>query len=158
MYEGGIREPLLIRWPGVTKPGSVSEALVSSPDFYPTLLSAIGQPLRPQQHQDGQDLGPALHGKPQKTRALYWHYPHYGNQGGTPASCIVEGDLKLIKWYEAEGPRYELFNLRKDIGEQQEVLSKNQKQGAQLKSKLEDFLKATGARFPAPNVKFTSNQ
>jgi len=116
MYEGGTREPLIIRWPGVVNPGSVCTAPVTSPDFYPTLLEAAGLPLRPHQHVDGVSFMTALRGESGFDRGpMFWHYPHYGNQGGTPGSAIRHGDWKLIEFFE-DGRR-ELYNLRDDISE-----------------------------------------
>ncbi len=116
MYEGGTREPLLIHWPGVTSPNRLCRVPVTSPDFYPTILEMAGLPLLLQQHLDGVSLVPLLKGEPSLAReAIFWHYPHYGNQGGTPGSSIRAGDWKLIAFYE-DG-RLELYNLRNDIGE-----------------------------------------
>jgi arylsulfatase A-like enzyme len=98
LYEGGIREPLLVRWPGVTAPGATCDVPVVSTDFYPTMLAMAGLPLRPQQHLDGRSLVPLLEGKKELDReAIYWHYPHYGNQGGFPGGAIRMGDWLLIE-------------------------------------------------------------
>ena len=99
MYEGGLRVPLLVRWPKVTRAGSQVDSPVSSPDFFPTLLEAaaardVGVAV------DGVSILPALGGKAPAERAVFWHYPHYGNQGGAPASAIRRGDWKLIEWLE----------------------------------------------------------
>jgi len=99
-YEGGIREPLIIRWPGVTKPGSICDAPIISTDYYPTLLQMAGLPLRPEQHQDGASMVPLLNGGDRPRGPLFWHYPHYGNQGGRPVGAVRNGDYKLIEWYE----------------------------------------------------------
>jgi arylsulfatase A-like enzyme len=115
MYEGGTREPLIVRWPGLVAPGSTCPAPVTSPDFYPTLLEAAGLPPRPAQHVDGVSFLPALRGEAFDRGPLFWHYPHYGNQGGTPGSSVRDGDWKLIEFFE-DG-RLELYNLRDDIGE-----------------------------------------
>ena len=90
LYEGGIREPMIVKWPGVVKPGSTCATPVISTDFYPTILEMAGLPARPRQHVDGVSIVPLLRqtaSLPQ--RALYWHYPHYGNQGGSPAAPCV---------------------------------------------------------------------
>ena len=116
LYEGGIREPLIIKWPGVTKPGSVCSEPVTSTDFYPTMLEMAGLPLRPQQHCDGLSLVPLLKQQGNLKRdALYWHYPHYSNQGSAPASAVRAGDYKLIEFYEDN--HIELYNIKNDIGE-----------------------------------------
>src|SRR6185312_11050050 len=116
MYEGGVGEPLLVRWPKEVKAGSVVEAPVSSPDFFPTLLEAAGAKPQPGQTLDGRSLMPLLKGGESPERALFWHYPHYGNQGGAPGAAIRRGDWKLIEWLE-DG-RVELFDLAADPGEQ----------------------------------------
>ncbi len=96
VYEGGIREPFLIRWPGHTEPGSVCDEPVISTDFYPTLLEIAGAPLRPEQHLDGVSLVPLLTQEGSLDRdALFWHYPHYANQGGFPGGAVRMGDFKL---------------------------------------------------------------
>ncbi|MEM9237066.1 MAG: sulfatase, partial [Verrucomicrobiota bacterium] len=118
-WEGGIREPYLIRAPGVTKPGGVSEVPVIGMDFYPTMLELAGLPLKPKQHADGVSLLPVLKGGEIAERPLFWHYPHYGNQGGEPSSIIRSGDWKLI-YYHEDG-RQELYHLKDDIGEQKDL-------------------------------------
>ncbi len=115
MYEGGIREPLIVRWPGVTKADSKIDVPVSSPDFFQTFLQASGATAPPNQPLDGINLKPILQGKKMPERALFWDYPHYGNQGGAPSAAMRRGDWKLIEWYDDNS--VELFNLTADIGE-----------------------------------------
>ena len=113
IYEGGIREPWIVRYPGITKAGSVSKEPISSIDLFPTIADAANVPIK---HQiDGVDLLPALEGKSLDRDALYWHYPHYSNQGGIPGGAIRVGDYKLVERYE-DG-RVHLYNLTDDIGE-----------------------------------------
>ena len=101
LYEGGIREPLIIRWPGVTEEGSVCDVPVTSTDFYPTMLEIASAPLKLNQHVDGVSIVPLLKGEKSIDReAIYWHYPHYSNQGGRPGSAIRYGDYKLIEYFE----------------------------------------------------------
>jgi arylsulfatase A len=116
-YEGGLRVPVIIKWPGVTKPGSVSEVLVSSMDYYPTILSATGLDLIPTQHMDGEDLTPVLKGQGQLDRkAIFWHYPHYNQHPQNfPSSVIRKGDWKLIE--KLDTGELELYNLVDDVGE-----------------------------------------
>ena len=115
-YEGGVRVPLIVRWPGVTKPGAVCREPVISTDFFPTLLEMAGRPPLPERHLDGVSLVPAAEGgRRARERPLFWHYPHYGNQGGAPVGASRLGDLKLIEWFEDD--RVELFDLRDDPGE-----------------------------------------
>lgn len=120
MYEGGVREPLIVRYPGVTEPDSFCEVPVTSTDFYPTILEIAGIDPLPEQHVDGVSIVPLLGGWPSVDReAIFWHYPHYGNQGGTPGASVRAGDWKLIQFFEDE--RVELYNLREDVGEKNDL-------------------------------------
>ncbi|MFK7788794.1 MAG: sulfatase [Phycisphaeraceae bacterium] len=156
LYEGGIREPTILRWPGVTKPGSVSSVPVTSADYYPTILDAAKAPAKPKQHLDGLSLLPVLSGQAAKLDrdALYWHYPHYGNQGGTPGSAVRVGDYKLIKFY-TPGKPLELYNLKEDIGETNNLANAKPELTKKLLAMLEKYLKETGSRLPTlnPNAK-----
>ncbi|MFO1448271.1 MAG: sulfatase [Opitutaceae bacterium] len=149
MYEGGIREPLLIRWPGVVKPGEVISIPVSSPDFFPTLLEAAGARPAPGQRLDGVSLVPVLRGSAVNERALYWHYPHYGNQGGAPAAAIRRGPWKLIHW--AEDDRAELFRLDLDPGETTDLAAREPQRVASLRAELSSWQQEVGAKFPSQN-------
>lgn len=152
MYEGGIREPLLVRWPGVVKPGSVSKTPVSSPDFFPTLLAAAGAESAPGQVLDGLSLVPVFTGGGLPERALFWHYPHYGNQGGAPAAAIRRGDFKLIEWFE--GDRVELFNVVTDPGETRDLAGEQAGLVAEMRSELRDWKKAVGAKSTISNPSY----
>lgn len=149
LYEGGIREPLIVRWPGQTKNGSVCNQPVISTDFYPTLLNMVGLPLKPGQHKDGKSFTTLLKGGKWEQGPMFWHYPHYGNQGGGPGSSVRDGDWKLIHWYESD--KYELFNIREDISEKSDVLKENPAVVAKLKTELSNWLKEQGALMPSPN-------
>ncbi len=149
MYEGGIREPLLVRWPSVTTAGQVIHTPVSSPDFFPTLLDAAGMKPQPAQTLDGVSLLPILKGESLPERALYWHYPHYGNQGGAPAAAIRRGDWKLIEWFEDN--RVELFNLDADISEANDLATSEPERVAKLREELHAWQKEVGAKLPLRN-------
>jgi len=149
LYEGGIREPWIIRAPGVTQPGSLCATPVVSTDFYPTLLDLAGLPLLPQQHLDGVSLVPLLQGGALQRGPLYWHYPHYGNQGGAPAGAVRDGDWKLIEWYE-DG-RCELFDLRHDPGEKSDRAAEQPDKVHELRDKLAAWRKSVQAVMPTPN-------
>jgi arylsulfatase A-like enzyme len=152
-YEGGIRTPWIIRAPGVAKPNSVCDTPVITSDFYPTLLELAGLPLAPSQHADGVSLVPVLKGGELRHSApLFWHYPHYGNQGGAPFGAARDGDWKLIEWYE-DGS-LELFNLRDDLGEQKNVAGKNAEKVQELRAKLVAWRADTHAVMPTPNPDF----
>ncbi len=152
LYEGGIRETVVIRWPGVTKAGSTSSVPMTSTDYYPTILQAIGAPAKPEQNLDGVSLVPVLSGQAAtlEREALYWHYPHYGNQGGTPGSAIRMGDWKLIKFY-TPGKGVELYNIKDDIGEKNNLAEAQPQIAQKLLAMLEKHLKETGARLPQVN-------
>jgi arylsulfatase A-like enzyme len=146
LYEGGVREPLMVRWPGVTKAGSQCGVPVTSADFYPTLLEIAGLPLRNELHQDGVSFVPLLKGNvPASRRAIYWHYPHYSNQGGFPGGAIRVGDWKLIERYE-DG-RLSLYNLASDIGEQKDLVEQESGRARAMHEQLHSWHRETGARF-----------
>jgi arylsulfatase A-like enzyme len=162
MYEGGIREPFLVRWPAVIKPGakvapgSDCSTPISSPDLFPTLMEAAQAQPDGQQTRDGVSLVPLLRGEVLQDRALFWHYPHYGNQGGAPAAAIRRGDWKLIHWYE--GDRLELFHLATDLGEQNNVAAKEPERVAKLRAELDHWRAQVGAKLPTPNPAFDSKK
>jgi len=150
LYEGGIREPMIVRWPGMVKAGSVCDEPVISTDFYPTMLDMAGLPPAPQQHLDGRSMVPLLRNQgSQKARALYWHYPHYGNQGGSPGGAVRLGDYKLIEFYE-DG-RVELYNLRDDLGEQHDLAATLPEKATELRGMLHEWRSQVGGRMPTPN-------
>jgi arylsulfatase A-like enzyme len=151
LYEGGIREPMIVRWPGVAEQGRVCDETVVSTDFYPTILEMAGLAQRPGQHLDGVSLVPLLRGGPELPRRLiYWHYPHYGNQGGTPGSALRLGDLKLIRFYEDES--LELYDIKKDLGENHDLAAEYPEKAEEMKKLLDDWLEEIGAGMPAPNL------
>ena len=156
MYEGGIREPMIVRWPGVTAAGSVCKQVVTSTDFYPTILEITGLKARPAQHRDGVSFVSLLKGKTRKRGPLLWHYPHYGNQGGAPAGAVREGRWKLIEWYEDK--RVELFDLESDIGENRNLAKGQPERVRAMRATLHRMLKETGAVMPARNERFDKNK
>lgn len=119
-FEGGIRVCQLARWPGVIRPGSHCGENVMSTDFYPTFLDAAGLDLLPEQHCDGTSLLPLMReiGEP-LDRPLFWHYPHYSNQGESPCAMMLQGSWKLIRHFEQE--RCELYHLGSDVSERQNL-------------------------------------
>lgn len=149
VYEGGIREAFLIRAPGITKPGTTSDEPVCSIDFYPTILDLCGQTAPQQQQLDGVSLQPLLRGEESLDRdALYWHYPHYSNQGGFPGGAIREGDWKLIERYE-DG-RVHLYNLSEDIGELNDVADHHPERVTAMRDQLHRWYKEVDAKFLQP--------
>ncbi len=152
LYEGGVREPMIVRAPGVTRPGSACTEPVISTDFYPTMLELAGLPLRPNQHVDGVSFVSLLEGRKMTRGPIYWHYPHYGNQGGAPGGAVRDGDWKLIEWYE-DG-RLELFNLRDDIGEANDLAAAMPEKARELHKMLADWRRTVGAQMPTPNPNY----
>jgi len=150
-WEGGIRQPYYIVAPGVTKPETTSSQFATGTDFFPTLLELTGLEKLPTHHVDGISLVPALKGG-HSARVLYWHYPHYGNQGGEPSSIVREGDYKLIRSYE-DG-REELYNIKEDIGEEKNLAKEQPDLVKKLSAKLTAHLTEVGAIIPKPDPRF----
>jgi arylsulfatase A len=150
LYEGGLRVPLIVRWPGHVKAGQTSDVPVSVADWTPTLLEACG--IKPPEKLDGISLIKLLEGGECPARSLFWHFPHYTNQGGRPGGVVRDGDWKLIEHYE-DG-RVELFNLAKDPGETRDLSESERKRAADLKARLAAWRKEVGAQENAPNPKF----
>jgi arylsulfatase A-like enzyme len=151
-FEGGIREPYFIKVPGLTKGGEKCDVPVSGPDFYPTILDLTGQNLLPEEHADGVSLLPLLKGESIENRPLFWHYPHYGNQGGEPSSIIRDGDWKLIHYYE-DG-RDELYNLQVDLQETTDLANNYPDKTSELHAKLFNYLDNVGAMYPEKDPQY----
>ncbi len=149
MYEGGTREPLLVRWPGQIAPGSRTEEPVTTPDFYPTFLAAAGLPAEPEQAADGVSFLPLLCGEDFERGPIFWHYPHYSNQGGRPGCSVRSGDYKLIEFFE-DGRR-ELYNLREDISEEHNLADALPDITENLAAQLATWRDEVEALIPKPN-------
>ena len=149
LYEGGVREPTIIRAPGVTKSGTISNQPIVSMDFFPTMLELAGLPLRPKLHADGQSVVPQLKGEKGKPRPFYWHYPHYHGSTWRPGASIREGKWKLIKFYDQE--KEELYNLKKDPSESNDLSKQNPKIAKHLERKLMAWQLSLNAKLPTPN-------
>lgn len=148
VYEGGIREPLIIRWPGNIASGSECDTPVSSVDFYPTFLELAGAAPTPDYPLDGLSLMPLLRQKGDLAReAIYWHYPHYHHD--TPAGAVRKGPWKLIEYYE-DG-RMELYNLDDDISEAHNLASTHPGIASALQEDLAAWRKSVDAAMPEPN-------
>ena len=145
-WEGGIREPYFIKVPWLKSNGAKNNYPVTGTDFYPTVLDLAGVDLKPGQHLDGVSLKPLLEGKNLPERPLYWHYPHYGNQGGEPSSIIRENEWKLIHYWEDD--RNELYNLQSDPGEQLDVSGKYPEISERMSEKLLSWLTEVNAKLP----------
>jgi arylsulfatase A-like enzyme len=154
LYEGGVREPMAVRWPGNVKPGSLCDEPVMAIDFYPTFLELAGAP-KPDQILDGMSIVPLLKGKKKlKRKAIFWHFPAYlqGNYGypgrwrTTPAGAVRAGNWKLIEYFE-DG-RLELYNLKKDIGEKDNLAQKNPKKTKKMHRLLKQWRESVKAPVP----------
>ena len=148
-YEGGVRVPFIVSWPGVTQPGTTSGVPVITPDIPATILDLAGVGPEPGQPLDGVSLAPVLRGGRLARDALYWHYPHYHPGGATPYSAIRAGDWRLVRFYE-DG-HDELYNLTHDPGETNDLAVQEPDRVATLTAKLDAWLAAVGAQFPTPN-------
>jgi arylsulfatase A-like enzyme len=151
LYEGGIREPVIVRWPGVTPEGATTPWMMTSTDIFPTILDAAGHPALPEQHKDGVSFVPALKqaSATNTDRPLYFHFPHWGNQGGIPGAAVRMGDWKLIDWFWKKPA--ELFHLGKDPGERSNVAAEHPDKVAELRKILDAFHADTRALMPHPN-------
>jgi arylsulfatase A-like enzyme len=150
-WEGGIRQPLYVAWPGVTH-GQVTLSPAVGTDLFPTFLEIAGLPLLPEQHQDGVSLVPVLKGEERVERPLFWHYPHYGNQGGEPSAIMIQGDWKLIHYFEDE--RNELYDIRQDVGEQKDLAAEHSDRVGSMLSALQEWQQSVGAALPTRNPNY----
>jgi arylsulfatase A len=153
LYEGGIREPLIVRWPGQITPGAENNDAVCSIDFYPTFLSIANQKPKQDVLLDGVDLLPLLTKKKKLNReAIYWHYPsETGQWVPRMASAIRKGDYKLIHFYRDN--RLELYNINNDISEKVNLAQKMPEKVKELKNQLDAWRKAVNAEVPDTNPK-----
>ena len=151
LYEGGIRVPLVVRWPGVTRAGALRHTPVSSIDFLPTFAEMAGlevASLKTHGPLDGASMLPVLKGDDTdaEQRTLYWHYPHFSNEGGRPGAAIRDGDWKLIWHYETDA--VELYNLQEDLSEMHDLVNAMPQKAKQMKEKLNNWLSDSGALMP----------
>lgn len=147
-YEGGIRVPLIIKAPGIDTSDTPIDTPAISMDFFPTILDLAGLPQQPDLHKDGVSLKPLLEGKPIEDRALFWHYPHYHGSTWKPGAAIRDGDWKLVQFYEYD--KVELYNLKDDIGESNDLSKSNPEKTAELLAKLKAMQEETGSKLPYP--------
>ena len=154
LYEGGIREPMIVKWPHQGRRGAVCDVPVISTDFYPTILEMVGLPLQPKQHADGVSLAPLLKGTKKLARqAIYWHFPHYSNHGmQSPGGAVRAGDYKLLEYFEND--TVQLFNLKDDVGEQNELSRAEPDKAAELRTMLHAWRKEVSAQMTTPNSNY----
>lgn len=148
-WEGGIRVPYIIHVPWMDHQGRKYNTPVAGSDFYPTILDLAGLPIPSRATVDGESIVPLLEEKTMEERPLYWHYPHYGNQGGRPVSIILTGDWKVIHYWE-DGHE-ELYNVAQDIHEDTDLANQFPDKTRELAGMLMDWLQETGAKFPNPD-------
>jgi arylsulfatase A-like enzyme len=149
LYEGGVREPWIVKWPGVTKPGSTCDVPVMNTDILPTVLEACGLPSKPDLHKDGVSFASLLRGDAKPVHdALFWHFPHYGNHGSGPCSSVRVGEWKLIHWIEDDS--VELFNLATDPSEKTDLAKQQPDRAQDLRARLDAWRKETDANMPRP--------
>lgn len=159
LYEGGIRVPFIVRWPGVTKPGSICSESVISVDFLPTFVEILGLEIKAPKLIDGVSILPLLKGAGKPGRqAIYWHYPHYHSAGIGPCGAIRSGDYKLIEWFDETicGPanKFELYNLKEDIGEQNNLAKQMPEKVDELRKMLSNWRDKVNAQMPTPNSNY----
>ena len=153
LYEGGIRVPLIVRWPGTIEAGTVSDVPVIGTDLYPTIAEIAGDNARPGKVVDGKSLMPLLTGKGEWDREdLYWYYPHYSPQAKQPGAAVRSGNYKLIEHYDPPG--VELYNLAEDIGEKVDLASKMPDKAAELSKKIHDWLEESGTIMHTENAAY----
>ena len=150
LFEGGLKVPFAIRWPGVVNPGTNCSVPVISNDIFPTVMEMAGISYK-KADIDGKGLTPLLKQSGDINRdAIYFHYPHYHHQGFKPASAIREGDYKLIEWYEETllglDNQINLYNVRKDVGETIDLADKMPEKAASMRKKLHEWRRAVNAQ------------
>ena len=155
LYEGGIRVPLILRWPREVEGGRVVDTPVSLVDVVHTSLAAAAADAGDSEI-DGRHLLPVLSGSGSDGAALYFHFPHYSDEGSAPAGAVRDGNLKLIEWYE-DG-RLELYNLAEDPGESSNVAELLPEKAKELQQKLAAWKAEVGAREAEPNPQFDPNR
>ena len=161
-YEGGCRVPCLVVWPEMVQPGSKCKEIISTIDFYPTLLEMAGIAHNPKQIIDGISIVPLLKGQPKLDReAIFCHFPHYvPATQNLPCTWVRKGDWKLLRLY-GEGPDrsngYELYNLKDDVGEASNLAQKYPQKVKELDALIDRFLLDTGSLSPQPNPAYQAN-
>ena len=157
LWEGGIREPLIVRWPTVVQAGAIEDTPVSSIDFYPTLLEMAAAEDSEGHTSDGTSLVSLLkQTKGLDRNTLYWHYPHYSNAGSAPTAAIRKDDWKLIEFYEDS--HVELYDLHKDPAETRDLSSVERSRAVEMTRDLTAWRESVGAKMPQPNPSYAPSK
>jgi arylsulfatase A-like enzyme len=152
VYEGGLRVPLIVRWPGHVAAGAVTDTPVINTDWLPTLLDVAGLPIP--SGLDGTTLAPLLTGRgPAPNRSLFWHFPHYTNQGSRPSGAVRDGNWMLVEYYDAE--KAELYDLSEDPGESRDLAARNPDRVIRMRAALAGWRKSVKAQENRPNPSFS---
>ena len=150
MYEGGIRVPLIIKWPGEGKKNARCSVPVTSVDMFPTIMNMIGYPEGIGRDKEGVDISPLVKGETMERGPIYWHFPHYSNHGmQSPGGAIRDGDYKLLEYFE--NGTVQLFNLKDDIGEKNDLSKTDIIKAEELTKKLHEWREKVGAKMMEPN-------
>src|SRR5690625_3364328 len=163
VFEGGIRVPLAIQWPGVIEPGSVSHEPVISDDFVPTFMEMAAIDYHDVEF-DGQSLMPILTQNQDELdrEALYWHYPHYHHLGYKPGGAIRMGDYKLIEWYEetlwGQENQISLFNIKDDISESEDIKDEYPRKAMLMRRMLHEWRNEIGAQEMTRNAHYDEDR
>jgi arylsulfatase A-like enzyme len=151
-YEGGVREPFIVYWPGVSKAGLTDDRPTITMDLFPTLVAGCGLAAPADHAVDGINILPALKGEPTPPRPLYWHYPHYHPGGATPYSAVRDGNFRLVEFFEDN--RVELYNLKDDVGETTDLAATMPEKAKHLRTQLAAWRKSVGAQLPTANPNY----
>lgn len=149
-WEGGLRVPLLIKYPGCK--AAVCTTPIIGTDLYPTILDYVGIKAQPQQHKDGISIMPIIESESIPDHSLFWHYPHYGNQGGEPTSIIRDGNWKLIYYHEDQ--HYELYNIDVDLSENKSFNIQYPRKLKRMQTLLLKWLREVKAQMPVPDIQY----
>lgn len=151
-HEGGVREPFIVKWPGITRARTKSDEVIIGTDIYPTLLEMVNLPLKPNEHKDGLSIVSLLNGSAKELNRdeIYWHYPHYHRT--KPYGAIRKGDFKLIEFFE-DG-KLELYNLKEDPNEVHNIINANLVLGEELLQNLKNWRKRVGAQMMNENPNY----
>lgn len=157
LYEGGIRVPMIVKWPQKGKQGLVVDEPVISTDFYPSIVEMLGLPVDEGQELDGKSIVPLLKGDKIDREAIYWHFPHYSNHGmQSPGAAVRSGDFKLIEYFE--NGTVQLFNLKEDPGEQRNLVQSNPGKVQELQTMLHEWREDIEAEMPEENPNYVEQE